>query len=559
MICDDLRGCELSEAASDHWTPAQIRPYQRAGALFCLLAAASVGALAKDGLLPGHDLAQIVPFVIQLIVNGLALWIVAGPGVASGWRLYEMRLGSFLFAYGLGIMGLVLAVDAAFDLTRSNAPALLLIVPGIAGLLPIFIGAEERYAGAEVLNEIPRLPLGPLLAGFGGSVVKQTIGWVLLIAGLYLLYEWVFVLKHVLWSGTSFDLIRLAENNFRDALLVWPVIAGFAFIGVIVAVSTWGPLLRGAFEGLKERLGFSGLTPDQRAIVQERLQRLWDYANAPEQENASIAVLFLPLVPTIALIALGVWLMANSESISVWLFPPPAAAGWSLVVRDSGAMLWPAALLCLVGWSVYRFCTDHWPRALHYAIVSDLQKGPALEPSKVRALRRAISREVRRGEGMVSPQDYLLARRRKLSRRVHIVATVALLPALLIGWRGLANYTRVTEAGFDGVDFFTGRHFAYGYGDVVSVQPQCFLERNNKIAYEVTFRDGRDSDLLVEKDLPASLPALKRIDQRLRRTHAVFEPLAGNAHGLQNAHECVRTLGNQYADGKGFAQIMHAE
>ena len=554
----------MPQAESSDWKPAVIRPYQRGSALYCLFVAAAIGVLAHFALLRGHNLTQIAPFLAHLVLNGFLLGVVAAShSPETSWLLHSraIRLSSFFLTYGLGIVGLFLAGRAAFDLTSSNAPALLLIVPGISGLLPVFTAPEEKYVGPEVLNEVPRVPLGPLLTAFSGSVVRQTIGWTLVLAGSFLLFEWYFVLRQILWSGAHYELVSLAENNLRGALQAWPALIPLSLVGLVVELPAWGPLLR---EGIRERLGLVSLSSDQRAVVRERLQRLWDYANAPEQEGGSIAGLLLPLVPAIILIGLAFLLITKSESLADWLFPPSSTqptSPWSLVVRDSSPMIWPILLLFPVAWSLYRLGTDHWPRALQQALVSDLQRGPALNPSKVRALRRDISLEVRRGkpDSTVSPREYLLRRRRRSSRRLHTVSVVALLLALLISWRCLASYTLAYEGGFDSVDFLTGRHFSYSYSDVASVRPECFLGRNKDVAYQIAFRDGRHADLLFAKDLPAHLPSLKLVDQELRRSQTVFHPLADSPTGVQKARECVRTLGSEYGDSQGFAQIMHVD
>jgi hypothetical protein len=157
------------------------------------------------------------------------------------------------------------------------------------------------------------------------------------------------------------------------------------------------------------------------------------------------------------------------------------------------------------------------------------------------------------------PRGYLLERRRRSSRRLYLASAAALLLALLAGWRAVSTFTRVTDAGFEDVAFFTGQHIFYRYDDVVSVRPECFLGNHGHVSYQVEFRDGRSADLLFEKDLPQNLPALKRIDARLRRSRAAFEPLAEAPIGLRNARECTETLGKKYGDQLGFAQIMHVD
>ncbi|MBV9991211.1 MAG: hypothetical protein JOZ72_07940 [Alphaproteobacteria bacterium] len=540
----------------------RIRPYQRGGALYCLIAAVAIGASARAGLLPGHDLAQIAPLSGHLVVNGLSLWFAAGAVTGPGQRSAMMRVGVFLSSYALGIVGLILAVSAVFDLTMLDAPALLLVVPGLAGLLPILAGGEERHVGAEALDELPRIPFGPLLAGFAGSVVRQTIVWIVLFAAFFLLVEWYFVLKHVLWQGARYDLFSVARNNIAAALDAWPVVVPLFFIGIVTASSGWGPLLRPAVEGFKERLGFASLTPHQRAIVQARLYRLWSYANAPEQEGGSIAALFLPLVPAFAFVGLALWFLWESQAVAEWLFPatgPRSPGAWSLLVRNHKALIWPTMLIVPAAWSLYRLGTDLWPQALKQALVVDLQKGPGFDMGQIRALRRAIARDTRqsRDESAFAPPGYLLEQRLRRSRWLYAASIVALLVAVLVTWRSLAGYTLITDAGFEDVGFLTGRHF-YRYDEVVSVQPTCFLLRNDDVGYQVEFRDGRSADLLEESDLPGALAPLVRIDERLRHSRAAFRPLADNPLGLESARDCARTLGAKYGDGPGFARIMHA-
>lgn len=263
------------------------RPYEFAAAAYCLVVAGVVGALAGAGRLPGHDLVQIAPFIAQLIVTGIAVGFAAQVSGSHSWLGGStlLRGGSYLFAYGLGMLGLILAGHAAFGLTKFNAPALLLVVPGLAVVLPAFLTDEPQYSGAEVLNEPPQIPLRIIFGGFGASVVRQSIGWTMVIAGFLVAVQWYMALKDVLWNNTRYDVIGLANSDLAFAEQAWPAIFPFLFVGVVFAFSSWSPLLRQAWERIKEGFGFAGLSPQQRAVVQERLRVLWAYANAPENKK----------------------------------------------------------------------------------------------------------------------------------------------------------------------------------------------------------------------------------------------------------------------------------
>jgi hypothetical protein len=544
----------------------------RIATLYCFVAAAIVAGFAQYDLLPGHDLAQIVPLIVQLLLSGTALaamaWLRRSHSFLS--RSVSVRYATFLLEYGLGLIGLILAGETVFGLTSYNALALLLIVPGLAPFLPLFaVGGEERSPGAEVLAELPKVPSITIARLFLQTALSQGLLYAAFFGVLMLAFRWYAILKRVLWTTTRFDFSALAHSYVKQASDFWPVIVIYVclclFIGIVLAFAQWGPYVRQGLGRLWERLGATPLSEQQREFVQSKLQALWDYANAPEQEAKSIAAILVPVLPALAFAGLAFWLVVDSASWAERLFSaPPFPAGWQLLVRDGSWTVGPTILSCLVAWAVYRLSIDLWPRAFQDALVSDLRRSSTLEPSKIRALRNSITRDMRRGvvgaDTTFDPRTYLAARRRRFSRRFYVVGLISFVAAVLIAWRGMASYSVVTEQGIDDIGFLTGAHYHYAFGDVATVRLQCFWsDKSTDLTYETVFRDGRSDKLLFLKDLPGSLVPLERIDLKLRSIGTHFEPVADNPRGLQNARNCAKMFGKKYGDVAGFAQIMQLD
>ena len=464
----------------------RIRLLYRAATLYCFIAAAVVAGFAQYRLLPGHDLDQIAPLIAQLLLNGIALaamaWLKHSDSSLS--RSMTATYAIVFFPIGLGWVGLVLAGQAIFGLTTTNAPALLLIVPGLMPFLPLFTaGSEERSPGDEVLADLPGVPSTTIARLFVQTILLQAFLYATLFGVLIAGFQWYAILKRVLWTSARFDFyafLRFILGQADDFVIIL-YLSVCLFIGIVMALEQWGPYLRQSFRRLRERLGAAPLTEQQRETIQSKLYALWEYANAPEQEPKSIAVILVPLLSAFAFAGLAFWLVVDSTPWTSWLFPDPPLQPnetWRLFVRDSSWFIGPMFLSGPVAWAVYRLSIDLWPRAFRDALVSDLRRSPELNLSKIRALRNFLTRDVRLGvisaDASFDPRTYLAARRLRFSRRFYVMGLISVVVAVLILWRGMASYTLVTEHGFDEVGFFTGAHSHYAFADVVTVRLQCF-------------------------------------------------------------------------------------
>ncbi len=288
--------------------------YFWAASIYCFAAVAAIAASAVLGRLPGHDLDQISPLLLHLALNGsiIAIFTWSRKSVSLLANSITVQIGSLLLGFGIGLVDLDLAISAALALTPANAPALLLIAPGIAMLLPM-LPTFSRGPGpsAEVLEEPPRVPTSELAPVYAGVIAD----WILLIFTLSVAYElarpWYAVLKSVLWTATRYrfsdalhpDLLRNLE--WRPAALL---VAVFILLLVCYAVFML------ARNQLRRRL-----SEGQRELVQSRLRALWEYANAPEQPSRSVATVLLPLIPWLVVFVASLALLGNIDKFVQWL------------------------------------------------------------------------------------------------------------------------------------------------------------------------------------------------------------------------------------------------
>lgn len=507
---------------------ARWRGTRRVAAISCFIGATVVAVLAYKHALPGHSLSQIAPFLVHLGLCGVMIVMFAR------WRRHIV-VPVFFFA----IFGIITVINALAQLTWQNAAALLLLLPSIV-LLELLDGS----GGADV--KPPRATLRAAVYGF----LYLTVYYVLIVATVVAVFVWFDVVTDVIMKGVDVDLLHKVVVTVRYFAEHW-WLAAFALAGsALVALIT--VLASLAYE---RALHIGPLTDEQNDLVQTRLQQLFDYVNAPEQEVSKAFPSFMTqfMAASALFFAVTFGLMEALDLAANRLFPAASVLDErQLVIRDTAPIALALILLIATIWSLCRFWVDRTPNAFKKALVEELQDA---DKNQQRWLIRDLARTVRDTTGTFDPGAFLRSRRRRKSRHVYSAGLAAFVLAGLVIWRVLASHTLATENGIEQVSFFTG-HVRHSYADVERVLPECRWQNrgDTKLRYWVFFRDSQYVGLLYNKDIPQMIGPLRHVDSHLRQTGARFV-----LEDAANLRKCVRDVSERYGHRDAFAQIMHVE
>jgi hypothetical protein len=552
---------EANEAGANF---GRLQPYLWAAGIYCLVAVAGLAAFAYVGRLPDHDLNQIAPFLAHLTLNGIAIVFFAWSRQSDSpvARSATLRVGDLLLLFSLGLVGLILAIQAAFELTVANAPALLLFVPATVPLLPflpMFSPRSADYPGAEMLDELPRLPMGETARLYAGFTIRMTLFFAALFIAIEIAPVWHGILRNVLWSGARYGVVEVVYAAFlvishtpQAAFMIAGVFLLLVFSGVTALIG-------------QAREGRRAVSEEQREFVQSRLRSLWDYANSPGQPTLSTSVSLVAIIPFLLTYGFGFFLLVKSDVIAQWLAPASrfvTEAGWYMFVRNDRAAMFPLFLSSLVlGYSSYRLCIGVWPRALQGTLLYRLQRGRTFRLDDVNGLRRDLTKDVLRDDAHAfDPRRFLLARYRRVSYRLYLASLVLLSLSAILVWRMLFSYVLVTDAGFTSVSFFTGQRTFHRYSDVDHVHLECSppkKDSGSSISYQVGFKDGESAELLSYDRLSSSADGVGRVDERLRSSGTRFVLFVDKVLGVRGAQACVDRLADEYGHAAVLARIMH--
>ena len=545
-----------------------------ATSLLLFLGAALLTVLVASGMLAGRDLAQITPLVVHLILNGTAFylcWQVRQPGALFSGAAIIRMLVSFL-AFGFGAVDLFLSGSAALSFSFQTAGALLFVVPGVAGWMVFDLDGEAKKQKDDgddaVLAEPRELPpsLSAQIYGIYAAYYAVFIAvlFVETIAGTL----WYYVLWGALNEGVTFDLGSVSGTfvaAVRSNLTLIAVYSGI-IAALIIAMGVWA-VMSGPLNRLRRSFGFGILTDEQRALVNERLRAIWDFANAPGRKSGLVFSVVIPLVLFGICGILALLPLIYSDEIALWLFRQQHAEprGWYFFMNFSaGALLLVFVAAALLAWSMWRLIADIWPGAAESIVLSGLQRGVAQEGSAVGQTRRMLKRLVRAGaitrDQAFDPLSLLFARWRRTTRVLYVVTALVLIATVVVAWRSLNSYTLATADRIEEIGFFSEQPITYSYREVAEVRLTCTVDLRNEthFSYEVGFKDRSTIELFYEKDLAAQLPAMLQIDDILRRqgTKFVFE-FDGGKSAVQP--ECLDEISASLTDKHGFKRLMHAE
>ncbi len=543
-------------------------------AAYCFVVVVALAIMAQLHWLPGHDLHQFWPF--------LALLGLIGAGLCGAAMLPEREFGTAFWA-GLELgyvlvlltfMSLFLAADALAHLTASNAPALLLIPPGLTFFVAAVFSSVsfrgDKKKDAPQPETKTRTEPGPVSARSAvWRAAAATVSYAsymivssaLVFGEMYVAVVWGFGVRAVL-GGAHFDALRSAAAWLHfiaqpPILIVLAAFAAFLVLGSLAATTV--PMWTSVFTHIR----LSSATDAQKELVQTRFRALVDYANVQRRVVASSLATNIALwLALFLVIAAAFWVGLNNDALAVWLYPPHLhGAGWYLDERKSNGATVPLVFASfLVAASVVRLVNDLWPSLFEGVLIFPLRRGTA-DAGHVRSLFRALLRDVRKGTSSPDTFDargYLRARRLRRSYALYAVTGLALVLAGLVGWRGFATYTLIDNQGFEDIQFFTGEHIFYRYQDAMKVLLMCDWKENN-MSYDILFRDQEFSILLNWESYRKKTPALVRVDENLRRAGVKFGPVVSAQPKQLSGPECVRALGRQNGVEADAVRIMHAD